>query len=243
MDKEVDISGRSVVVAIPCVDGTIDIRIAIALLNATHLLAQYGVKLAVTHMSYCSSISRARNALANAFLKTDFTDLLFIDDDTVSDARSIVQIMAKATGRDIVAGAVPILKGDGKSYRFKPVVTDSIEPNDEGLIEVERVGTAFMCIRRHVLESLSGSVDSYWVDQSQEHHKRFFSEEYDEAGAFWGEDYFFCKEAVADGHRIWVDVDIAFSHVKKIDLKGHFRQDIPGMTILDGDEATKGKPK
>lgn len=243
MEKQVDISGRKVLVAIPCVDGTVDVRIAVALLAASQMFAQHGAQMAVSYMSYCSSVSRARNALAHTFMQTDFTDLLFIDDDTVCDGRALVQIVAKAASepkeRDVVCGAVPIMRENQRTYRFTPMDDNKIEPNDEGLIEVSRIGTAFMLIGRHVFEGLKDKADRYWVDQLGDYHARYFSEHYDPEGNFWGEDFFFCKLATDAGYRLWVDTDIQFSHVKKIDLTGHFAQDLPTLTIKNAKEAQK----
>ena len=93
-EKQVDLSGRKVFIGIPAYDGKLNIKTAYALAKLMPVALQHGVSFHLSHMSGCSIITMARNALVSEFLKTDAEELLFIDADVVVEPDDVMRLLA-----------------------------------------------------------------------------------------------------------------------------------------------------
>jgi hypothetical protein len=228
--KEVDISGRKVMVAIPCGDGKIDARLATILLKAMDLLHSHGARMSFAHISHCSLVTRARDQLAADFLKNEeMTDFFMIDSDVVPTmAAWIVQLVARATEHPVVAGAYP-----SKIYGDPPVASYRVDYEsgeltvEDDLIPIARIGAGFMNVRREVMTKLASGASIYRRHPDEEtFFWRLFNEktEYVNASeiAYIGEDYSFCDRVREAGYRIMLDPAIELLHVKTQDLHGKF---------------------
>lgn len=240
-EKQVSVKGRGVFIGIPCHDGKIDVRIAGAVLEAKHNLTTFGCSVGMGWMTYCSSISRARNAIAAKFLSLDpvWSDLLMIDSDTVPRGQDIVQAVARGSDYDVVAGAVPVQSEIKNQIRFKfDFAGGADEPtfDDEGMAEVDRIGTAFMNVRRHVMEKLAKDAPTYWVNDTQERHPVLFNETFN-GDSILGEDYYFCDLVKKYGFKIHIDPTMQFAHVKAQDLIGAYGQQMQHMRVEKSGEA------
>lgn len=99
-----------------------------------------------------SHIDRARNKLANRFMRTRYNWLLFIDADVVFPPSAVAALWVHGMkGARIVAapyatkGIVPL---------FAVNVMPGQQRNADGLVEVVNAGTGFMLINRSVFETL-----------------------------------------------------------------------------------------
>ncbi len=164
---------------------------------------------AMTGLGGCSVLPKARNELVADFMDMpEATDLLFIDADTVFPAQNLYRIVEMSAGKDIVCGVVP-QKKEQTTFRVhikEPHVTE------DGLLEVERVGTAFMLIRRHVIEELNNHYPIAFNSDTKRNHTVLFDFQATAEG-YVGEDYTFCDRAREHGFRIWVDPLLAFDHI------------------------------
>lgn len=155
-------------------------------------------------------VDDARNALVRHFLTTDCTDLVFIDADVGWRPQDLVRLVS--VDRDIVAGIYP-KKQDRPEFpvylRDGPLVID-----DDGLLEVERVPTGFLRIRRRVLETLAASVPQFRGQGASDDEPLYplIFERSCKDGRRWSGDYEFCNKAKAAGFRIHVDPEMQFSH-------------------------------
>lgn len=210
-------------VAIPCYDGKINVTAAFALAQLTHASLQYGFTLQLAHISGCSIITKARNALTHRFLKSDCTDLLFVDADINFTTQDVLRILALSEGRDVVAGSYPRRSDDKKFF------TDIHYPLEfeDGLLRVERVGTGFMLIRRHVFEALEAAHPEwkFWVNTENASHTAFFDFKQTPEG-YIGEDYLFCDRAREAGFKVWLDPDINLGHFGSTEFTGNFREQV-----------------
>lgn len=194
-----------------------------------------------------SLITRARNELVKYLLKSDSTHLFFIDADIQFKAEDVLQILSH--DKDIVVGSYP-LKGvrwdrvtdeDLKSItsinelrqRTTSYVVNYKFENDEnlqkgipnvkdGLIELEVAGTGFMCIKRHVIETMVEKMpelkykkEEGYLQNIQDDGTRWalFDSEIDkERGYFLSEDYTFCRRWQRLGGQVWLDPTIKLTH-------------------------------
>ena len=154
-----------------------------SMLQLQPVISQHGIGAMVSSMYNESLITRARNALASNFLKTDCTHLLFIDADIAFAALDVVALLQ--ADKDVICGiypkkeinwegvvqavnnGVPVdeLKKHTGSFvinlvNYAPTIT---VPMNEPL-EIWNGGTGMMAIKREVFEKMKTVVPAYKND-------------------------------------------------------------------------------
>ncbi len=156
-------------------------------------------------------ISVARNQLVHEFMKTDGTDLFFIDDDVSFPAKAVVDILLRPEA--IVAGVYP-MKVDSEDYPVSLKTDENGTPmGANGLIEAAGLPAGFLRIKREAFTFLiSKYPELEYTDMltKETYYDLFGCGLFDKK--WWGEDYSFCRRVVQAGGRIWVMPDIDFSH-------------------------------
>ena len=152
--RPIDLNGRKLMIAIPAYDGRVNIKTAIALAKLTPETNKFGVTLYISQISGCSLITKARNALVADFLETDADTLLFVDSDVIITPEAVLRLLAISKGKDITAGVYPRRGADRKFFMDIHVDedTDQLVFDENGMLQIRRIGTGFMMIQRHVLE-------------------------------------------------------------------------------------------
>jgi len=208
--------GRSVMFGLPCYD-KVDPKREEALMNAVYLLAQFGVRVGHLHVTG-QTIHIARNAIADAFMRSDFTDLFFIDADMSFSAWDVVKF---------IAAPHPLLAGVGRK-RAEMSLTDpatwcfhldpklkGVMPKDEyGMCEVAQVGTGLMRIRREVFEAILANDNSLLRAKDRE-RKNFYAKYFawtDDGEDEISEDITFCRRYTDAGGKIWIDPHVGLYH-------------------------------
>ena len=146
-----------------------------SILDLQGMLFQNGIENRYSFLFNESLITRARNYLADEFLRSDATHLLFIDSDIEFQAMDVLAMMH--FDKDIIGGPYPkktikwgnidsaykkaqiegktlnpdVLEALGGDYVFNPVPGTKQFRTDD-LIEVMEIGTGFMMIKREVFE-------------------------------------------------------------------------------------------
>lgn len=227
-EKRVSLTGRKLMIAIPAYDGKINIQAAFELPQLALMAQRHGFQIHLVHMSGCSIITRARNSLVNQFMDSDCTDFLFIDADIRFKAADVIRIMALGSDKDVLAGAYPRRAKD--QMFFADIYYNEhggVELTEEGLLRVDRIGTGFMFIRRHVLEALRDKHPEwkYWVDVEGKHHYAFFDFRVTPNG-YMGEDYLFCDRVREAGFKVYIDPEINLGHFGSMEFTGHFGEQV-----------------
>ncbi len=223
--KVVDLSGRSLFIAIPAYDGKVSIKLAYTLAQLMPMALRSGVSVKLGHVSGCSIITMARNMLVDQFLKTECTDLLFIDADVIAEPDHILRLMAQSGDKDITAGAYPRRRKD-KMFFMDLHYDDKGDLEFEGsMMRINRVGTGFMLVRRHVIEVLAAKAQKYLGQDGVGEVANVFEFTLKE-GKFVGEDYAFCDAARDEGFKVWLDVEISLPHVGTEEFTNDFREEV-----------------
>lgn len=162
-----------------------------------------GQKIRLTHYVLAGSpfIGKARNEIVDAFLKSEATDLLFVDADVGFDCKVLPRLLKYE--QDVVCGLVPKRNNDDPADYHMNALTGKISP--EGLFESLEVPTAFMRIRRQAFDKIA---------------KPYFRAESSEDA--FGEDIYFCRKLVCAGESMWIDSDISFTHTGDHIWRGNF---------------------
>lgn len=174
--------------------------------------------IALKHLEGDSLVSRARNTLTAEFLKSDYTDLIFIDSDLVFSSEQIERIMSHDV--DVVAGFYP-KKQDG-NLRWVTNGLAGAKPDPiTGLQEVRYMGTGFLRIRRRVLEQMIekyASLTAFTPDHAPGtiQHDLWPVGVYqyeDGTRRYLSEDWFFCQRWLDMGGKVYGDTGIVLRHV------------------------------
>jgi hypothetical protein len=216
-------------------------------IGLTGLAERRGVPCRFSFLSNNASINRARNMLAGAFLQSDATHMLFLDADIGFVPEQVLDLLAlaQADERLAVIGApcpkrkvnwtlvaAAAAKGLGKDNpaeleRFSGLFAlDALDPAagarlDQPL-EMKRIGTGLMLIRRDVIEMLCAAHPElrYPVDPQDrgenglgEYLFALFQPMFDaESGHLLSDDYAFCHRARDAGFRVWAAPWMRTSH-------------------------------
>lgn len=208
---------------------------------ARHPVRQYTVALARTlvHLSALgirgyvqtvvgnSNLPRARNELVAAFLASDYTDLLFIDDDMGWEPEDVVRLLASDKPMIGGAGSKKRLLPDNHldKWCFRADPRRDLVQDDLGAIRVDGIGTGFVKIERDVFERLIAAHPDWkrrgWASMPEKARAQYygffkFSQDFDEMG----EDFDFCRSWCAIGGDVWLDPTIRLVHVGEYEFTG-----------------------
>lgn len=163
-----------------------------------------------------SLVSRARNNLANDFLESDCTHLLFLDTDLIFSPEQIGRLVSHDV--DIVAGVYPKKQRElAYVLNMDPAYPDP-EPN--GLHRMRYAGTGCLLIKRRVFEVLRERhpENAYGPEGGENFVSRqdFFPvgvKVFPDGGRrYLSEDWYFCQNAIEAGFIVWADTAVAIKH-------------------------------
>jgi hypothetical protein len=142
-------------------------------LDLQGLMTKYGVETRFSFLFNESLITRARNYLADEFLRSDCTHLLFIDSDIHYNPQDVIALLA--LDKDVIGGPYPKKSINWNNVALAARKHPELAPNElETLVgdyvfnvvkgtqqftvteplEVLEIGTGFMLIKRHVFEQM-----------------------------------------------------------------------------------------
>lgn len=216
---------------------------------ATELLLQReGVTWDIKQSIGESAVARGRNWLADDYMRTGYTHMLFWDADIEADPKDVLSLLALAgpdTDYDVICGAYPkkricwekvrdavkqgwadedpsILADFIGEYFFKAVRPDESHDLDMPL-EVEETGTGFMLIQRRVFERFRKAYPdlSYYDDWGNWHELSCFFNMGIVDKRYLTEDYYFCRLVRQMGMKIWIVPRINLTHVGRFKYSGN----------------------
>jgi hypothetical protein len=145
---------------------------------------------------------RARTELAETFLRTDCTHILWLDDDNIPKEDHLIRLVEH--NLPLVSGLyfrrvepfepiIMVKRDGGLGTERKP---DLYRNGKKGLMQIHSTGMGFMLVRREVLEKI------------HEMNMPMF----DIRGGV-GEDIWFCIQAQGAGYEIWLDTSVEVGHL------------------------------
>lgn len=226
-EKRADLRGRSLFIAIPAYDGKLNIKTAFALAQLMPKAMSLGVSVFLSDMSNCSIITMARNALVNEFLKTDATDMLFIDSDVVIQPDDVLRLLAQHTGRDVTTGIYPRRAKDKRFFLDMHFDEAGNFVFDGSLMQVKRIGTGFMMISREIIERMIAAHPEWQYENKEGNGTVAGVFDFSiKDGKFIGEDYLFCDRVAEIGGKVWLDVEICLPHIGTEAFTNNFRDEV-----------------
>jgi hypothetical protein len=169
----------------------------------------------------------ARNALVNEFLKTDATDMLFIDSDVVIQPDDVLRLLAQHTGRDVTTGIYPRRAKDKRFFLDMHFDEAGNFVFDGSLMQVKRIGTGFMMISREIIERMIAAHPEWQYENKEGNGTVAGVFDFSiKDGKFIGEDYLFCDRVAEIGGKVWLDVEICLPHIGTEAFTNNFRDEV-----------------
>ena len=203
-------------IASPCHHGKVDTRFTLSLIQSLYQLDHSGIKTIVLLPTTGSILAKERNNIVSAFMKSDCTHLLMVDNDLGWDASAPIKFLNYE--KDFVAGVYPA-RSNIKDKKF--IFMGDMDKNggfktDKNLLKMLGVPAGFMMVTRHCIEKMQKALPELYykgIDFNglEEDGYVLFNTELQD-GKFWGEDYVFCRNATKAGIDIWCDPTIGFDH-------------------------------
>jgi len=174
-----------------------------------------------------SYVWRARNLLAERFMNSDCTHLVFLDSDQSWDVNSFLRLIR--ADADIVGGAYPT-KNNWEHYSVTIHTDENGIPdvNNAGLIRGQKVPTGFMKIKREVFERLRTAYkeDWYWETSGEGMLRKmwnYFGHKIIDHVAY-GEDISFCKRCEFLGIKLYVEPRLNINHIGTKTWTGNYHE-------------------
>ena len=182
-----------------------------------------------------SLIPRARNIIADYFVKSDFSHLMFIDADIEFNPNDVLSMLEKDL--DILCGVYPAKGMNWEAIAeaakqgvephnltfyssfvvFDPVDRNAVIENVFEPFEIKHGGTGFMLIKRNVFEKVADIVSAYWNTDSADPEalmSEFFGLQIDpDTNILLSEDYDFCRKWRSLDGKIYAAPWVRLSHV------------------------------
>ena len=228
-------------IATPMYGGMCAGSYAQSLLNVSSILQKEGHEVLMSFMFNESLITRARNALSQAFLKSDATHMMFIDADINFNPHDVLTMLQ--ADKEIICGIYPKkeinwttvkqamdagVPNEQLKYHTGSFVVNLVDyapsvtvPVDQP-VEIQNGGTGFMMIKREVFEALIPHVPFYMNDVAdlgntmlpREKIHEFFATSIEEGTQrLLSEDYHFCAIYRKIGGHIYAAPWATLAHI------------------------------
>ena len=214
IDLNIDLLRQAkIYIGMPCFGGKILDSTFMSFIKWGFKSIELGVSWAVECVSNESLITRARNVIVASFLKhpAKFTHLLFVDADIAWEAHHLLALLNR--DEDVVGGLYAAKQVPTR------VIANLLGPQMEnGLMEVSKVGTGFLLIKRHVFEKLDAHpsvVPFLWehgIPKEVDGYLRTYFDTAMREGRYMSEDWNFCENWRDLGGKVWLDTKVQLGH-------------------------------
>jgi hypothetical protein len=202
-----------IVIGMPVGSGSIPWPTAVSLLATVRVLDKEKIPFRIEAPVGCSVVTWARNAVAGAFLRSDFTHLFFIDADMVWAPNDFFRLVAFGATHDMIGGAYALKKDPPQCFVNLPGAEGEREVNGFGNVKVTSLGLGFTIIKREVMERLAATKETVTDSLNGMSHPDIFRIGRRPNGGALGEDVAFFEDAAALGYQAWLDPSIKLGHV------------------------------
>jgi len=159
------------------------------------------------------SVERARNILTDAFLKSPCSHILFCDSDIGFSPDQVERITSHDV--EVVGGLYP-LKEMSPAPKWCSNALEKPKPvRPDGLLQVQYIGTGFMCIRRDVFQKIiskMGDQLAYTPANQTEGCEYAFWRQGVKDRRFLTEDWMFCQTWAELGGEVFADTRVVLRH-------------------------------
>jgi len=209
-DTEIDISGLSVMLAMP-VHRDLPWQTVLSLMETQAALAQRGIAYEIRFEVGCSIIEMARSKIVHGFLESGHNRLFWLDSDMAWRPQDFFRLLALSTAMPVVGGIYPV-KRDPPFYFLNVKPGAELRTNEFGCVALDGLGLGFCCMAREPVEQASATAPRLlFPDMAGPIPHPFRCD--DIGGLFRGEDGAFFADLAALGYPCWLDPTVELGHV------------------------------
>lgn len=207
-----DYGVKRIFLAVPTYSGSVGAGFLMSFFEAVEILGAAKISIDLCVQTGNCHVDDARNAMVREFLKTDCTDMVFIDEDVGFRGEDLLQLVT--VERDMVAGVYPC-KQDDEEFPVRTQPGKELWTESDGCVEVEGVPTGFLRMSRALIEKMVqkfGQRKFYGRGQENDTPHHILFERTYEAGVRYSGDYAFCRKWRSIGGKIYVIPEMHFTH-------------------------------
>ena len=207
-------------IGFPIATGSLPWPTAVSLMSTVRVLDKEGVKFKIEAPTGCSIVQWARSAIAEAFLKSDFSHLFWIDADIVWTPDDFVRLLGFGAIYDVVGATYPFKKDPAGFLLNLPSKSGQVEVNGHGLVKVSSMGLGFTLVRRAVIEKVAATKPRVNDRLNGVERVDLFRVDCTADGGPRGEDVAFFHDVHEAGFDVWLDPSVKLGHVGTKVYKG-----------------------
>ena len=204
---------RKVLIATPCYSGHVDVWYCNALVNTIRESVSRDIFLHPVWMSYDALVQRARNDLIALAVEGGYDDMIFIDADMEWSPEWIFSLLDRP---EEVVGGTARKKTDDEIYVVK---TKTLAISENGLIQVDSLGTGFVKLSRTAFLALWNNSPVY---KNAEKSGRMVCDVQIIDGELYSEDVVLFHKLTTLGFTVWLDPHMTCSHIGTRKFTGNF---------------------
>lgn len=195
-----------------------------AIRESVNALDEAGIEHYMVSEIGCPYISAARATMLRKALDAKADAIVFIDHDVSWRPSDLVKLIQ--TEGDVVAGLYRFKRDD--EVRFMGVLDDnpdgSVKLREDGCIKATLVPAGFLKVTRNAVNRFMKAHPNLMYGEASAPSVDLFNHGAHN-GAWWGEDYAFCRNWREAGGEIWVVPDVTLTHHSKdAEFSGNYHQ-------------------
>jgi predicted O-methyltransferase YrrM len=218
---------KHVVIAIPAYSGTIHLPTFRSLLGDITTLLKRGDEISIIDECGSAYIDDTRAYILADFLKTEGTDMVYVDHDLVWEAGALVKIVDAPVD---MCATVYRKRSDKVEYpvRLHPDKGELWSDPETGLLEVAGVGFGLVKCSRAMLERMVEAYSELKIAMPDGDTICAVFEPIRIGNLRLHEDFAFCERFRQIGGQVWVDPEILTAHIGSKPFVGHWGAHLRG---------------
>lgn len=209
---------KKVMIGTPCYDGRLDVWYTNSLCNTIKMSYLKDVEIIPMWISFDALLQRARNDTIDVALQLEVDELIWIDSDIEWQPEWFFKLLDYDV--DIVGGTYP-KKGDKEEYVVRQITRR--QPLDNGLIEVDGLGTGFVKMSKKAMQYLWDTSAKY-TDPKDNKERRMIFDVVLQNESLVSEDIHAFNKLTAGGFKVYLDPTITCNHIGPNKFKGNFEK-------------------
>ena len=222
---------KTVLVAVPAHDGRVCCDFSVGIAEIFRLAAKNNCELFLQYWMYDSLLHIARNSLMTIAYEKQVDELVFIDGDQGFTAEAFFG----ALSHPVDAVGIPVRnKKQTEGYNIRPNEVDAHHYDlSLKLLEVEAIGTGFLRLSKHALQTLRDASPSYGDNQRMICNTQII-------GHLISEDIQICNKLRAANIKVYADIAHTCTHFGTHQWEGDYKNYyLQGLLALKA--ATQGE--
>lgn len=209
---------KKVMIGTPCYDGRLDVWYTNSLCNTIKMSYLKDVEIIPMWISFDALLQRARNDTIDVALQMEVDELIWIDSDIEWQPEWFFKLLDYDV--DIVGGTYP-KKGDKEEYVVRQITRRQLL--DNGLIEVDGLGTGFVKMSKKAMQYLWDTSAKY-TDPKDNKERRMIFDVVIQNESLVSEDIHAFNKLTAGGFKVYLDPTITCNHIGPNKFKGNFEK-------------------